>query len=147
MTNEHTQEYNRAWQSRNKDKVKENSRKWRAANRDKVRKLYREYNKRWRAKLREKARLLVGLWYELNIEKLGDPAGQWDSKHPIARAAHHLVNEAVKVGLLVRPSSCCCCGKKATVHGHHYDYTKALEVFWLCASCHGNLHYLMKLRS
>jgi hypothetical protein len=48
-----------------------------------------------------------------------------------AGRAHRLVNEALKSGDLVK-LPCEVCGTTLRVEGHHEDYTKPLEVQWLC---------------
>jgi hypothetical protein len=60
-----------------------------------------------------------------------------------ARAKRH-VNEAVKSGRLVRPSTCARCGRIAAVEGHHADYAKTLDVEWLCVSCHRKAHLVLR---
>ena len=50
--------------------------------------------------------------------------------------AHKLVMYAVKLGLLTRPKECEVCKGSIKIEGHHDDYTKPLEVRWLCKSCH-----------
>lgn len=50
--------------------------------------------------------------------------------------AHKLVMYAVKLGILVRPAECQVCKGNIKIEGHHEDYTKPLEVMWLCKSCH-----------
>lgn len=50
--------------------------------------------------------------------------------------AHNLVASAIKRGLLIKPDTCSVCGKRGSVHGHHNDYAKPLEVVWVCARCH-----------
>jgi len=48
---------------------------------------------------------------------------------------------AVVRGKLVRPDVCSCCGGNAhRIEAHHDDYAKALDVIWLCASCHETAH-------
>lgn len=32
------------------------------------------------------------------------------------------------------------CGTDKNVHGHHHDYSKPLDVEWLCSTCHGIEH-------
>lgn len=43
---------------------------------------------------------------------------------------------AIKSGNLVRPECCTKCGERKKVQGHHRDYSKPLEVLWLCWTCH-----------
>jgi hypothetical protein len=49
---------------------------------------------------------------------------------------------AVKNGEIYRPENCSNCGKKCFVHGHHpsYEAQRALDVVWLCPSCHKAAH-------
>lgn len=55
--------------------------------------------------------------------------------------ARALANRAVKLGFLDRPRECPVCGgADLTVHAHHRDYTKPLEVTWMCSECHGKEH-------
>lgn len=51
------------------------------------------------------------------------------------------LNNAVKLGKVIRPSTCSRCQEKAKVQGHHPDYSKPLEVIWLCSKCHGLEHH------
>ena len=48
---------------------------------------------------------------------------------------------AIRSGRIVRPCTCSDCGKKCKPHGHHEDYTKPMEVEFLCAVCHGRRHW------
>ena len=43
---------------------------------------------------------------------------------------------AVKSGKLKRAKSCQRCGARAMVDGHHEDYSKPLDITWLCRRCH-----------
>lgn len=57
-------------------------------------------------------------------------------KFPEKVAAHRAVQEAVRSGRLVRPSTCGACGASCQPHAHHEDYSQPLSVRWLCRSCH-----------
>lgn len=59
----------------------------------------------------------------------------------LARAKVHL---AVKNGLLIKPKKCEVCELKKPLQGHHPDYTKPLEVIWLCSGCHADEHNRLK---
>lgn len=59
-------------------------------------------------------------------------------KNPDRVAARSKVAYAVRTGRLTR-QPCEICGNSRS-HGHHEDYSKPLEVKWLCATHHG-LHH------
>lgn len=62
------------------------------------------------------------------------------ARHPDRKTAHQSVQTAIRNGTLVK-SVCVVCGNPKT-HGHHDDYTKPLEVKWLCHAHHMELHAL-----
>lgn len=64
---------------------------------------------------------------------------RWRREHPEAWAAHIAVNNAVRDGRLVK-TPCCICSTEDNVHGHHKDYSKPLDVIWMCAKCHHRIH-------
>lgn len=51
------------------------------------------------------------------------------------------VSVAVKSGKLVKPSCCVLCGDSLFIEAHHEDYSKPLEVRWLCRYCHNLVHH------
>lgn len=53
--------------------------------------------------------------------------------------ARNSVNNAVRDGRLKR-QPCSVCGAKLRIHAHHDDYSKPLDVIWLCAKHHAELH-------
>ena len=58
-------------------------------------------------------------------------------ENPDQYHAHSMVSNAVRDGRLARPDRCSRCNEKAPkIEGHHEDYSKPLEVIWLCALCH-----------
>lgn len=64
-------------------------------------------------------------------------------KYPLKYSAHCLVNNALRDGKLTKPSICEECKKlyePKQIHGHHCDYSKPLEVMWLCETCHKEWH-------
>ena len=53
--------------------------------------------------------------------------------------AHSKVARAVRNGDII-PKPCEVCGETEGIHAHHDDYTKALEVRWLCVKHHRQHH-------
>lgn len=59
---------------------------------------------------------------------------------PVKREAREKLHAAVKSGRVVKAATCERCGQevpKERLQGHHADYSKPLEVEWLCSTCHG----------
>ena len=56
---------------------------------------------------------------------------QLRSKHPERNKAYCHVHRNLKP-----PDQCEICGESCKLHGHHKDYTKPLQVIWVCPVCH-----------
>jgi hypothetical protein len=59
---------------------------------------------------------------------------------PLAYKAHCAVNNAVRDGKLDKPTNCPLCNKTRQIEAHHNDYSKPLEIEWMCAACHRAFH-------
>lgn len=53
------------------------------------------------------------------------------SGHPERNRAYCRVHRSLKP-----PDQCEICGDPCRPHGHHEDYTKPLQVIWVCPVCH-----------
>ena len=95
-------------------KQKEYKEKMRKENPEKFDKIFHSSRKRYRAKYHEKM------------------------------VAHNKVNEALRTGKLERPTECSICHIKCIPQGHHSDYSKPLDVIWVCSSCHSKIHKEMR---
>lgn len=54
--------------------------------------------------------------------------------------AREAVRVAVRLGHICKPKACEKCliePPRHRLHAHHEDYTKPLEIKWLCSKCHG----------
>lgn len=68
----------------------------------------------------------------------------------IETQARQKVRDLVRRGKLIKPDTCEMCHKKFKqryLSGHHSDYTKPLDVVWLCLSCHIILHRKLLLEN
>lgn len=106
-----------------KDCTKKDSTKRRWANIDTV----RAYDNR---RSKEPHRVEVAIQYGTRYRKM----------FPDRRAAHSLLQSAVRSGRIQKPIVCEKCGSNKRLEAHHADYCKPLDVNWLCISCHRCLH-------
>jgi len=63
---------------------------------------------------------------------------------PEKRKAHQAVNNAVRDGRLQK-LPCAFCGATERLEAHHHDYSKPLDVTWLCSGCHSRFHALERM--
>lgn len=61
-------------------------------------------------------------------------------KFPDKMKAQQQLRNAVKTGLVIRPTVCDNCQSGGRIDGHHEDYSKPLDVMWLCDPCHKLQH-------
>ena len=103
------------------------------------------YQREWRRRNPERNRLVRRRHRRLNHERYRN---QWreDRRKPgykQKQAARLTAYWAVRAGLLPRKYNCEKCGidaRHARLVKHHVDYNNPLNVVWLCAVCHGEMH-------
>lgn len=81
---------------------------------------------------------LVKIWQRKNPDKVYDFFKRWRIKNPLKNKARTMVNNALYAGK-IKKSPCAVCGNNKVV-AHHEDYSKPLEVIWLCKKHHLELH-------
>ena len=110
------------WRKNNYPKKLEIDRAYRAKDHEQ----FRDYAREYRKKYPEKVKSIIDSYRKDNVIKI---------------KSHDTVNNAVKSGNLIKPKCCSACGDEPKViHGHHCDYSKPLEVMWLCVKCHKAWH-------
>lgn len=63
-----------------------------------------------------------------------------EKQSPAKRKAQRKVNNGIRDGKIERVTQCEDCGATSTIHAHHDDYAKPLDVRWLCVPCHVEWH-------
>lgn len=137
---EYARQYATKLRKENYAKYKENKIKWEKENPEK----HKEINKKARKKHANKN---YDIFYEKNIiwrknnpEKIkiygSKSAKIMRIKYPEKNAARKMVYGAIVLGILTRPQVCSQCLIECKPEGHHSDYSKPLEVIWLCKKCH-----------
>ena len=76
--------------------------------------------------------------YQRHKAKRNLKATAWRQNNPEKASAHNKVARAIRSGRL-KSEPCEECGA-LTVHAHHPDYAKPLQVRWLCPLHHAGIH-------
>lgn len=103
-----------------------------------------DYAREWRRQNPQKARQQDEKKRKKYIEerkKYSKKYARQYKRNPIAYAARYILNNAVRLGKIQKPLNCSRCAMIIKLHAHHHDYTKPLEVVWLCTKCHGKEHH------
>jgi hypothetical protein len=98
----------------------------RAENRARGRNYYRLNKEKVLARQKATSKARAGIWYANNKEK------------HLARAR---VRYALQTGKIIKPKECSACHLQLKLQGHHEDYSKPLEIIWLCQQCHDHKHH------
>lgn len=59
--------------------------------------------------------------------------------HPEKYKARYTINNAIRLGHVKR-GPCESCGEQLDIHAHHDDYSRPLDVRWLCREHHNDWH-------
>lgn len=66
---------------------------------------------------------------------------KYKANNPEKTAARYTLNNAVRDGKIMKPDACSSCNATGVrIEGHHHDYSKPLDVEWLCNACHRAQH-------
>jgi len=119
-----------------------NYRAYASANRERVRQQKIDSNKRHRDELRERARKKAAA-DSVKVKRAAYNALYYIENRQKFRA-HYEVAKAIKNGTLVRPETCEHCGSEEKIEGSHTDYSRPLDVEWLCPPCHRRKDYALR---
>ena len=87
---------------------------------------------------REERQARMQEWAEKNREKGREIKKAHYLRYPDRSKARYTLGNAVRDGKVQR-QPCEKCGNPKS-HAHHWDYTKPLDVIWLCSEHHGEVH-------
>lgn len=111
------------------------SREWATKNPEKRKAIWRAHAESNRDKYAESNRA----YYRRHGERRMAALQAYWKANPGKREARHAIAYALQTGRIQR-KPCEHCGSQKRVHAHHHDYSKPLEVTWLCSICHGKEH-------
>lgn len=69
------------------------------------------------------------------------------NRYPERVRARQILKNAIDRGKIPRPNKCSKCGKVCKPYGHHIDYSKPLDVLWVCRACHKELDKQRPIKS
>jgi hypothetical protein len=112
---------------------------------EKLKEYKRNWNRKWRLEHPQESRMLQRKYRLARITRLGgkkeynedakERIRKWRKDNPEKVIAHRKVFVAVRNGSLKKQP--CFCGD-TKVEAHHDDYSKPLEITWLCQKHHGS---------
>jgi hypothetical protein len=79
---------------------------------------------------------------DLNLERIRAYDRERAKSRPRFKMPRYKKNAEQQARRKLKPEPCYLCGEKK-VHAHHPDYSKPLEVFWLCQRCHTKIHRIL----
>ena len=101
---------------------------------------YTKYDREKYLKNKKKRIAQVKKWQRNNKELQNVYSKRWQRKNENKRIAQRSVKYAIEKGILIRPGVCSKCLIECQPDGHHEDYSKPLEIMWLCRQCHKDIH-------
>ena len=122
-----------------KDCYKARVRAYRAANIERIREYDRNRPNRAERALENRANYRKRIATPEGRKNEFAKSAEWQARNAEKRRAHIILNNAIRDKRII-PRPCELCGFALVVHGHHEDYSKPLDVVWLCKKCHGRRH-------
>ena len=118
----------------NSHSILESNRIWIQNNIERYKDIKKQYQKKNKVKLIEKRKE----WVVNNKDKISELHKKDYKKNKKKHMSRGILNKAVKSNEIIR-GVCAKCGE-SKVEGHHFDYSKPLDVIWLCIKHHHRLH-------
>lgn len=124
-----------------KECTKKDSRQHRESNLEKVREYDRNRpnaKERVEKHLRRMKRIMIE--EPEKFKQVRMQCHNWRRNNKGKSSAHCKLARAIRIGKITKPNQCERCDSTEHIHGHHEDYSKPLDVVWLCPDCHGKRH-------
>lgn len=123
---------------------REQAREWREKNPDRKAEHQQRYRQRHPKKSAEQHRRYQRRYHLRYPGKRTEIRQRHRRSNPLKNQARAKLYRAVQSGKIEKPQKCEGCGSAppdpSELHGHHADYSKPLDVEWLCGECHVERH-------
>ena len=102
----------------------------------------KEYRLKNIEKIREYSRLYARKYCKTEHGKVvvSEASRVWKLNNREKIKCHYQIRQAIRRGEIVKPNVCLLCKKVTKLNAHHKDYSKPLEVIWICHFCHKKEH-------
>ena len=111
------------------------AKQYRETHRDKI----REYNEQYQENNPVKVKAWDRQYRDTHREKINKARRASYYANPEKPRAYRAIANAIKRGILIK-QPCEMCGATERVDAHHDDYSKPLEIRWLCKTHHKQFH-------
>jgi len=102
------------------------------------------YLKRWKEENEEKVREYARKQYWKNRERNLEAGVSYRKRYPERARAAWTIGNSYKARKIIRPGKCSRCERERQIEAHHEDYSKPLDVIFLCTRCHRRLHAMRR---
>lgn len=102
---------------------------------------YAEAGRKWVKNNPGQNAIIKKKWKLNNPEKFTDSNKKYNKNNPEKIEAHKSLNLAIRHGRMQRKPCFLCDNPKS--HGHHHDYSKPLDVWWMCHKHHMRFHAIL----
>ena len=99
--------------------------------------IYHEKNKESVAKQKKEH-------YEKNKDKIIKRIRKYESENKEKVMAQKKIKYYKKRKYIIPPNECQLCERKGKTEAHHPDYSKPLDIIWVCKYCHNRIHHKRK---
>lgn len=123
---------------------RKNGKAYRKRNAQKISEREKERRRREPERVRRIARESAARRHAADPQRFRERTRKWAKENPTRRRAQRQLNRAVEVGEVIPPKQCSLCkgvpgrGRdgRRLIQAHHPDYSRPLDVEWLCPPCH-----------
>lgn len=107
-------------------------------NKDKILAKRRTYYQTHREKELARTKISSRKWFDEHIETTNYM--NLSPEQRFKQRIRQVVRYALKTKKISKPDFCCVCNKKCRIDAHHEDYSKPLDIMWVCRACHAEIH-------
>jgi len=131
--------YQKGYSLANQESIRKFQKEYREKNKEKIKRYKKQYNQSEEGKEVNRKQHEVYCKTETGKEICRKSSEKWNNLNPEKIKTIRKANHAIEGGKLIR-QPCEICGATEHIHKHHDNYSKPLDVRWLCPKHHKEHH-------